>query len=110
MTFMPPLKPQINTTDAHAALVCLGSKPRLFILESIAYMDNECTVDYIQEITRMSYQSIYQHLQKMEACGLLESCRDGRERYYAIREDTLRQLTEWFGDISRHIRTSVNYS
>jgi DNA-binding transcriptional ArsR family regulator len=42
-----------------------------------------------------SRQAVSKHLQVLDACGLLDSKRLGRERYFALRPRALKEVSDW---------------
>lgn len=61
----------------------------------------ELTVNALAEPFRMSRPAISQHLAILRSAGLVESRRDGRERYYRIVAVKLREVHDWVSHYER---------
>lgn len=108
MTFKRSYKPQKHPPALNILLHTLADDTRRIILEIMVHSCNEITIDYIQKRSYMSYHTIYHHLGIMEEAGLLESCRDGRERYYIINVSAVDTLSIWFSALSKILHTRQN--
>ena len=49
----------------------------------------------------VSRSAVSQHLRLMLAVGVVAERRDGRERYYSLRRDQLRDVDEWLTQLDR---------
>lgn len=95
MTFIHPLKRENRPPAMNSLLHMFADDAQRIILETMVLSSPEVTIQHIQERTHMKYGSIYHYLGVMESCSMIESVRDGRERYYAINQQALKQIGAW---------------
>jgi ArsR family transcriptional regulator, cadmium/lead-responsive transcriptional repressor len=67
-----------------------GDPSRLAIIEAIA--EKPLTVSEIVEITRLSQPNVSMHLACLLECGLVQNEKDGRNSYYQVSGDEVKQI------------------
>ena len=88
-----------------------GDVTRLAILESVS--DGENTVTEIADKLRQSQPNVSNHLSCLLECGLVNSRKDGKNKFYSIGDKRvskiLKQGDDILEDIAEGIHSCVNY-
>ena len=62
--------------------------------------EGPASITRLTESARVSRQAVSKHLQSLQAAGLVEVRRSGRERIWAIRPERLDQARHWLEQIA----------
>lgn len=71
----------------------LGDDQRLALLEQLG--DGPTSATALAGPLSISRQAVVKHLRVMQAAGLVDARRSGREVLYAVRADGLREPSDW---------------
>ena len=80
----------------------LSAEARRAILDELHERDGQALYELCTRLTlkhelEMSRQAVSQHLDVLEAAGLVRTRRDGRYKFHHIDTDPLREITERWG-------------
>ena len=87
-------------TVVEDVLGALADPTRRDLLGHIAH-HGTATATMLADELPISRQGVTQHLALLTSAGLVESRREGRERRFHVRPDTLLDTSAWMADLAR---------
>lgn len=95
----PSTDPPRWEPDVGAVLVALADPTRRDLLDALS-VAGRASATSLAEGRPVSRQAVVKHLQVLEAAGLVERARIGREVLYGVRPDPLDASARWLADLS----------
>lgn len=80
-----------NYEDEAELLKALAHPVRICIVRGLL-QKGECNVSFMTDCLDMPQSTISQHLQKLKACGILKSKRQGLEVIYSIKDERIAKI------------------
>lgn len=84
------LKNEKHVLDPALLFRAIGNPAKKTIIEILAH--NEPNVAFIQQLLKLSYQGVYQHLRELEEVGLITSYKVEKEKFYVLNKDAITAL------------------
>lgn len=93
----------MSSADAAAApapvFAALGDPTRLALLSKLSDGERR-SIATLSAGGRLTRQAVTKHLHVLEQAGLVSSSRDGRQRSYAFRPETVAEARTWLDQVS----------